>query len=132
MKETVERGIHSPPDGWKEDSFYIVDVAIDSISPIVKAILFTGKLNASNAPAEKSLLFNAEFGKIYSAGIVHFMEAVATLDLEDVAVRYVQGASQVILHPEKVEELARDVKQAQDIQTAKEEGSKANWKENLL
>lgn len=129
MKETIERGIHPPPDGWIENSFYIVDVVVDSISPIVKAILFTGQLNANSQPAEKSLLFNAEFGKIYSAGIVHYMKPVALLNIDAVNIKVFNSDD---FPSEKVEELARDIRASQEEQTAKEEGSKTDWKENLL
>jgi len=120
MDSVVEKGIFSLDEGWKENNFYIVEVSIDSITPPVRAILFTGKLNAAQQPGEKSLILSYNFGKIYSAGVVHYLKAVSLLNLNEGEIPN--------LKQEKKEDLAKDIKAAQ--QKGKKDST--GWENNLL
>ena len=50
-KETggaIKRVIGTPTDGWKERTWYLVDVAYHADNPIHRALFFTGFLNGEN------------------------------------------------------------------------------------
>lgn len=52
-------GIQTPKGGWKEQTWYLVEVSYSKRNPVHKALVFTGFLDDKGRPAGYSGIFQA-------------------------------------------------------------------------
>jgi hypothetical protein len=70
--------IISPEDGWKEKTFYLVDMALNKFSPIYRRIFYSGFLNGpNNTPGGCNCFFNTDNLIEYSD--VYYMKVIKEL-----------------------------------------------------
>lgn len=77
----VKRGVIPPEEGWKENTYYIVDVAFNRHNPVHKAIFFTGFLNGRDGgPGGYNQLFNPSWEGHQELGDMYYVKAVELLE----------------------------------------------------
>jgi hypothetical protein len=76
-----KREIIPPPDGWKERTYYVVDVAFGQHNPVHRAIFYTGFLNGPNGmPGGYESIWNPTYeGESMSWRRAYYLKAVSEI-----------------------------------------------------
>lgn len=62
----IQRDVEVPKGGWKEHTFYVVDVSFSIDNIIHRDLFFTGFLDHEKKPAGYNKFFNAEYTISYA------------------------------------------------------------------
>ena len=73
--------ITPPAGGWKENTFYVVDVAFAANNPIHRSIFFTGFLD-DGVPGGYNKFF-CEGACSLTYNCAYYLKAIAEIDLEE-------------------------------------------------
>lgn len=73
------KGIHPPKGGWKDNTFYIVEVAYEPLNMIHKAMFYTGFCDEDGVPAGYNWLMNGGYEDLCSIQEAYYLKAVAEL-----------------------------------------------------
>lgn len=71
-----------PPKGWKEQTYYVVDIAVSKSNPIHRAILYVGFLNG---PKDQPLrggytsLLRAMYDEVFDPNRLHYLRVVSEI-----------------------------------------------------
>lgn len=80
MRKPSKQTIHPPKDGWKQETFYIVEVAFSDVNVVHKAIFYTGFLNGKdNGPGGYNYLTCPSYENNYDISDVFYIKAVEEL-----------------------------------------------------
>lgn len=72
--------IISPQGGWKESTYYVVDVSYNKSNPIFKSIFYTGFLNGKGSgPGGYNELFCAATDNGSTISDVYYMKAIRSI-----------------------------------------------------
>lgn len=74
------RTIIPPKDGWKEQTYYIVDVAFSPDNVIHRTIFYTGFLNGNMEPAGYNAFWFHE--EIMRYGNAYYLKAIDFIDMQ--------------------------------------------------
>lgn len=80
MKFAKEKQIIPPKSGWKDDTYYIVDVSFSKNNPVHRLIFFSGFLNKGIPCGYNQFGFTEDF-KNYSD--VYYMRVIREIDIDD-------------------------------------------------
>ena len=76
------KGIHPPEGGWKDNTFYVVEVAYKPLNMIHKAIFYTGFCDEKGVPQGYNWLMNGCYEDLCSVQEAYYLKAVAELPEE--------------------------------------------------
>ena len=76
------KGIHPPEGGWKENTYYVVEVAYKPLNMIHKAIFYTGFCDEKGVPQGYNWLMNGGYEDLCSIQEAYYLKAVAELPEE--------------------------------------------------
>lgn len=80
----MKKYCHIPPkEGWKESSYYVVEVSKGNGNPVFQAILYTGFLNRpKNTPGGYSGVFNPTMEPTFQEDIntFYYIKAIREID----------------------------------------------------
>lgn len=73
-----------PENGWKAETYYVVDVAWNSANPIHRAIFYTGFLNGKKSrPGGYNQIFNPTYEELKEFKDAYYMKIVREVNVED-------------------------------------------------
>ena len=78
-----ERTIIPPPGGWRDRTYYVVDVAHCSTNVVHRAIFYSGFLNEHNGePGGYNTIWNAsyEVGNQYPLRECHYLKVLSQIE----------------------------------------------------
>ncbi|ATE85836.1 hypothetical protein KPS64_gp106 [Shigella phage KPS64] len=73
------KGIHPPKGGWKDNTFYIVEVAYKPLNMIHKAMFYTGFCDDNGVPAGYNWLMNGGYEELCNIQEAYYLKAIAEL-----------------------------------------------------
>lgn len=76
------KGIHPPEGGWKDNTFYVVEVAYKPLNMIHKAIFYTGFCDEKGVPQGYNWLMNGDYEDLCSIQEAYYLKAIAELPEE--------------------------------------------------
>ena len=76
------KGIHPPEGGWKDNTFYVVEVAYKPLNMIHKAIFYTGFCDEKGVPQGYNWLKNGGYEDLCSIQEAYYLKAIAELPEE--------------------------------------------------
>ena len=76
------KGIHPPEGGWKDNTFYVVEVAYKPLNMIHKAIFYTGFCDEKGVPQGYNWLMNGGYEDLCSIQEAYYLKAIAELHEE--------------------------------------------------
>lgn len=79
MRFSEKREIIPPEGGWKEKTFYEVEVSYSSRNPIHKAIFYSGFLSKGK-PCGYNAIWNPTCGSPKGIEYAHYVKAIKVLD----------------------------------------------------
>lgn len=79
----VKKRIYPPHGWWKPMTYYIVEASFSKSDPISGYIFFTGKLNESNEPGEKSGFLQHIGGKKFE-DVIYLRAIIELTDVQEV------------------------------------------------
>lgn len=75
-----QKTIILPDGGWRERSYYVVDVAYNAQNPVHRSILYTGFLNGpEGTPGGYEEIFNPTAEEKLSFRNVHYLKAISEI-----------------------------------------------------
>lgn len=76
------KGIHPPEGGWKDNTFYVVEVAYKPLNMIHKAIFYTGFCDEKGVSQGYNWLMNGGYEDLCSIQEAYYLKAIAELPEE--------------------------------------------------
>lgn len=76
------KGIHPPEGGWKDNTFYVVEVAYKPLNMIHKAIFYTGFCDEKGVPQGYNWLMNGGYEDLCSIQEAYYLKVIAELPEE--------------------------------------------------
>lgn len=76
------KGIHPPEGGWKDNTFYVVEVAYKPLNMIHKAIFYTGFCDEKGVPQGYNWLMNGGYEDLCSIQEAYYLKTIAELPEE--------------------------------------------------
>lgn len=73
------RTIIPPEKGWEPSTYYVIDVAFNSINPIHRGIFYSGFLNENGTPQGYNSVITSDDASISD---VYYMKALASIDIK--------------------------------------------------
>lgn len=75
-----DQTILGPKDGWKEQRFYLVELAYSRYNPIHRSIFFSGFLNKGK-PGAYNCIFNPTYNGMYRINDLHYLKIIEELNI---------------------------------------------------
>jgi hypothetical protein len=77
----IKKGTHiGPKNGWKPQTYYIVQVSFGSGNPIHKAIFYSGFITDSK-PCGYNTIFNPSYDENYDINRAYYMKVIEELNI---------------------------------------------------
>jgi hypothetical protein len=76
------KGIHPPEGGWKERTYYVVDVRMHLTNPVHRVIFYSGFLD-DGTPCGYNQLWHGVYEDRYNIKDAYYLKAIRKIQMED-------------------------------------------------
>lgn len=81
MRLSENKGVIAPEGGWKERTYYAVDVSYSSGNPIHRSVFYTGFLN-NGVPCGYNQIWNPTSEETHTLWEVYYLKVARELDVD--------------------------------------------------
>lgn len=81
----TDKTILAPEEGWKPNSWYIVEISFGTVNPVHRSMFYSGFLNGENkTPGAYNMLTNPSYeGGIFVIEDVHYLKPIEIVAYEN-------------------------------------------------